>query len=292
MTDIIQVLSENEFRAFKGWIKKQENQNPVFIASFVHPFESKPIDMYAKIYPMTFEDRSIFNEIVAYLLGKVLNIPQPEYACIAFVRIDELIKNDSINFFDTPFGKAIKSQESYPVFCTSKIDKSQTAFEYMIQSNTINYSQILIKEFYTCADYSKVTALDNSIAQIDRHLNNVLRVGKSKFYFIDNDQLVRKYDKSGWLTTDLSPNKKYNNKLYEFAKNNFPAKVFDKLSSAMVHDSLQHTDAWEIVVGEINLWKNRLYQGNVADYDEFIQFLEYRCKNAYIQATSRAQLLL
>lgn len=288
MDNIIQVLSENDFRAFKGWTSKQGNRNPVFIASFAHPYKDKPIDMYAKVYPMTCGDRSIFNEIVGYLMGKVLNIPQPEYACVAFVRIDELIKNDSINFFKTPFGQAIKDEESYPVFCTSKVEKSKTAFEFSLS----RFSEILVREFCSCADYSKTTALDSSIAQIDRHLNNVLRVGKNKFYFIDNDQLVRKYDNSGWLTKDLVPNKKYTNKLYEFAKTNFTPRNFDKLNSSMVEESLKHGKAWESIVDEVNLWKDRLYQGNTADYDEFIEFLEYRCKNAYPQATSRAQLLL
>ena len=59
-----------------------------------------------------------------------------------------------------------------------------------------------------------------------------------------------------------------------------------------MEESLKHSEAWEKIVDEVNLWKDRLYQGNTADYDEFIEFLEYRCKNAYPQATSRAQLLL
>lgn len=172
----IELLAPDNFRTFKTWVSDKHNLNPVFVASFAHPSEKTPIDMYVKIYPMTVEDRSIFNEIVAYLMADALGVPQPQYACIAFIRISEIMQNDTVGFFDTDLGKMMGEYETYPVFCTSKIDKSLTAFEYSIQShNGLPAPTALVAELAACDGFTKAAAMDSTIAHIDRHMNNLLR---------------------------------------------------------------------------------------------------------------------
>jgi hypothetical protein len=289
----IELLPPDNFRTFKTWVSDKGNLNPVFVASFAHPNEKRPVDMYVKIYPMTVEDRSIFNEIVAYLMADALGIPQPQYACIAFIQVAEIMQNDDVDFFDTDFGKMISEYDTYPVFCTSKIDKSLTAFEYTIQANGSSPTPTaLITELAACNGFTKAAAMDSTIAHIDRHMNNLLRTGKNKYFFIDNDQLVIKYQHHGWLVADLDVNKKYNNKLYNFAKKAFNSRQIGKFNSLMIHESQSHAQAWQSICSELEDWKNKIYQQHVADYNDFIAFLSARCVSAHAHTTSRVQLLI
>ena len=44
--------------------------------------------------------------------------------------------------------------------------------------------------------------------------------------------------------------------------------------------------------GELEDWKNKIYQQHVADYNDFIAFLSARCVSAHAHTTSRVQLLI
>lgn len=283
----VKLLDPSSYRNFKAWITNKNNLNPVFVASFKHPNESNLIDMYCKVYSLEATDRSIFNEIVGYLVADALGIPQPEYACIAFIPTVDILQNDHVGFTNTPLGHKFSELKAYPVFCTAKIDKSETAFEYEVSSNK------LIDELVKWPYISKAIAMDNTIAHIDRHLNNLLRTGKSTYHVIDNDQLVVKYADFGWRIIDLDVNKKYTNRLFDIAKQNMTSRDFNNVKSNMIDECHNHTTAIDAISSEVNTWMNDLYSTNdTLDYRTFIEFLVERADSAFEQATSRAELLI
>lgn len=283
----VKLLDPSSYRSFKVWITNQGNLNPVFVASFKHPNEQNLIDMYCKIYPLDPSDRSIFNEIVGYLVADALGIPQPEYACIALIPTKAILQDDVVGFSSTALGQQFLSYDVYPVFCTAKIDKSETAFEYHTRSNK------LISELVKWPYFSKAIAMDSTIAHIDRHVRNLLRTGKSKYHVIDNDQLVIKYESCGWRTIDLDVNKKYTNRLFNIAKENMAITDFNSVKSNMIVECHNHKTAIDTISHEIELWMNDLYSTNDAlDYRAFIEFLVERANGAFAQATSRAELLI
>lgn len=283
----VKLLDPSSYRSFKAWITDQGNLNPVFVASFKHPNEQNLIDMYCKVYPLDSSDRSIFNEIVGYLVADALGIPQPEYACIALVPTKPILKDDTVGFSSTVLGQQFSNYDVYPIFCTAKIDKSETAFEYHTRSNK------LISELVKWPYISKAMAMDSTIAHIDRHVRNLLRTGKSKYHVIDNDQLVIKYDTCGWRTNDLDVDKKYANRLFDIAKENMSIKDFNFIKSNMIVECNSHADAINNINNEIQLWMNDLYSANdTLDYLAFIEFLIGRADSAFEQATSRAELLI
>lgn len=283
---IVRLLDVNCYRNFKGWVTDKNNLNPVFVASFKHPNEAKAIDMYGKIYPLDFADRSLFNEIVGYLMANALGIPQPKYACIALIPTQDIAANDSIGFSNSELGKSFFDNEFYPIFCTSKIDKSETAFEYHTRSKK------LIEELAKWSHIGDTIAMDNTIAHVDRHMGNLLRTGKAKYHVIDNDILVCKYAAYGWLTSDLDVDRKYKNQLFDIAKDYMPQKEFSKIRSSMIHECNKHSNAIVSIDKEVKSWMNSIYDSNSSDYIEFLNFLNKRADNAFEQATSRAELLI
>lgn len=284
---IIKLLEPNDYRNFKAWITDQNNLNPVFVASFKHPNEDGLIDMYCKVYPLEADDRSIFNEIVGYLVADALGIPQPAHACIAFIPTASILENDTVGFANTAIGRQFSNFSVYPVFCTAKIDKSETAFEYHVRS------QKLIDELVKWPYISKAIAMDNTIAHIDRHVRNLLRTGKSKYHIIDNDQLVIKYNNCGWHINDLEVDKKYTNQLFDLSKQFMAPKDFNTIKSNMINECNTHRTAIDSISNEVNVWMNNLYSANdTLDYEVFIEFLVERADSAFAQVTSRADLLI
>lgn len=286
MDRVIQKLDVKQFRNFKSWITDKGNDNPVFVASFRHPMQKKLMDMYVKIYPLDYDDRCIFNEILGYLMANELGIPQPTYACIAMIPTDIVKKNDTIGFCDTPLGKQFLQNSSYPVFCTARIHKNETAFEYHQRTKK------LVAELEKWKFMASTIALDNTIAHIDRHTNNLLRTGRNTYHIIDNGLLVGHYKKHGWKTTDLQAKKLYPNKLYDIAKTCMKEKAFNTINSNMVQMADTHVDAVENILDELRYWTNVLYNQNPNDYNVFIDFLIDRANNAFTFTRTRAELFI
>jgi hypothetical protein len=82
---VIQLLPASQFRTFDGWHDSEDGHlNPVFRASFHHP-EKGLISAYCKVYKPESSNRGLINEIIGFLYGDALNVPQPKHAFIAQV---------------------------------------------------------------------------------------------------------------------------------------------------------------------------------------------------------------
>lgn len=281
---VIKVLAPHSYRSFKGWITETDNVNPVFVASFTHPLEHTPIDMYAKLYSLQPNNRSIFNEIVGYLMADALNLPQPKYACIALIPTEKLKQNIDCNFTDANLEKEIFSNSYYPVFCSSKIDPSETAFQYY--GGVI---ETVVSELSKWSDYGKAMAMDNTICHADRHLNNILRTGTNKYHLIDNGILV---SHNGWSTSDLNPTSQFRNVLLEITSGYMTNKQCKSIKGQAIIACDEHEDAFNKIKDELNYWLNSLYGPHQNDYNNFVHFLAQRVQDAPGILTSKLQMLI
>ncbi|WP_296205694.1 hypothetical protein [Psychrobacter sp. UBA3962] len=280
---VIKILDMSAYRNFKGWVTETNNVNPVFVASFAHPLENSLIDMYAKLYSFVGNNRSVFNEILGYLMADALGLPQPKHACIALLPTDKLKNNLYFKLVDPNLEKEIFSSEVFPVFCTSKINPSQTALQYH------GIAQAVAKELAKWPRYSEALALDNTICHIDRHMNNILRTGVNKYHLIDNGILI---DINGWSVNELNPNSYFINKLLDISKQLMSPKQYNSIKQEAVMACDDHYIALEKITEELKFWINALYGQHQSDYNKFLDFLDQRANNATGLLTSRLQMLI
>lgn len=279
----VKLLDANCYRNFKCWITDVGNVNPVFVASFKHPLESKPIDMYAKIYSLNGADRSIFNEIIGYLMAHALGLPQPKHACIALIPTDKL-RQDILNGSLRPnLDQEVFQREVFPVFCTSKIDKSQTAFQYH------NCVKAVASELAKWPDMGKAVAVDNTIGNTDRHTNNLLRTGINRYHLIDNGILI---NDQGWQISDLKPDKNFINKLLLISEKLMTSTQYRKIKGNAIVACNEHVSALHQIDAELRYWIGALYQHVQNDYNEFLYFVDQRANNAHGLLTSRLQMFI
>ncbi len=283
MSNVIQLLAPNDYRNFKSWVTDVRSVNPVFVSSFKHPSESKPIDMYAKIYSLKGTDRSIFNEIFGYLMAYALGLPQPKHACIALVPTDKLRKNITDGALSNDLNSEVFQYDVFPVFCTSKIDKSKTAFQYS------SLAKDVASELAKWPYMGKTVAVDNTIANIDRHANNLLRTGVSKYHLIDNGMLV---NVNGWQCTDLKPNESFTNHLLRISERDMTPLQAAKITGNAITACDHHADALNSIDAELRYWITNLYKHTQSDYNNFMDFIDYRVNNAHGLLTSRLQLVI
>ncbi|AKI27777.1 hypothetical protein C0134_06190 [Moraxella catarrhalis] len=282
MNHVIRLLQPECFQTFKGWVS-QNNINPVFVASIKPIKNDKLRDVYCKIYPFTNTDRSLFNEIVGYLVAHALKIPQPNHAYIALLETKDILANDHGNL-DVDLKKLMQETEYYPVFCTEKIDKSQTAFDF------INFAPSLTNEIAKWKYLPDTLAMDNTIANTDRHLNNILRTGKNTYHIIDNGRLVAE-DGTPWKVADLDCHKNYTNKLWKYSEQ-YLLKSWKTISSNIMHACSLHPVAVQSITDELDYWVKVLYQEQQMDYNAFTQFLLNRANDSQFYHARRLNILI
>jgi len=289
MSNVIQLLAPNDYRNFKCWVTDVDSVNPVFVSSFKHPAERKPIDMYAKIYSLRGTDRSIFNEILGYLMAHALGLPQPRYACIALVPTVKLRQDIVDGVLSSNLNDEVFQYDVFPVFCTSKIDKSKTPFQYNDLGEGEGKAKAVALELAKWTDMGKAVAVDNTIANIDRHLENLVRTGVNKYHLIDNGILV---NGNGWQSSDLQPNESFTNRLLKFSEEVMTPAQTAKIRGNAITACDDHADALNKISDELRYWISNLYTHTQSDYNNFMDFIDYRVNNAHGLLTSRLQLVI
>lgn len=284
MNKVINLLQPTAFRTFKGWIS-QGNINPVFVASMqINDGKKQALqDVYCKIYPFTDNDRSLFNEIVGYLVANALGIPQPTHAYVALMDINHILNNNLDKRLPDELVSLLQKEQYYPVFCTDKIDKSQTAFDFHGPTPS------LINEMSKWKYLPDTLAMDNTIAHTDRHLNNILRTGVQTYHVIDNGRLATE-DGAPWQASDLDFSRVYSNKLWMFSESRMQ-KSWKVISNNILHACTSHSKAVNLCLEEINFWIKSLYGEQQIDYNSFTDFLLKRANDSEYYHAQRLHLL-
>lgn len=285
MNKVIKLLQPTAFRTFKGWVS-QGNVNPVFVASMSIDNDGNRTlqDVYCKLYPFTDNDRSLFNEIVGYLMANALQIPQPSHAYVVLMRCKDILANNNNHLSDN-WVALLQTEEYYPIFCTTKIDKSQTAFDFH------GLTPSLISEMSQWKYLPNTIAMDNTIAHTDRHLNNILRTGTKAYHIIDNGRLATE-DGTPWQVANLDSCKDYTNKLWIISEQHMQ-KSWKNITSQIMRACTEHPKAVALCLDELNYWIKTLYKEQQMDYNIFItQFLAKRANDSEYHHTKRLNLLI
>lgn len=259
---IIQKIASPGFRGFIAWTDGDDrHQNPVFIASFEHPVEGY-IEAYVKLYPhQNGLNRGLVNEITGYLYGHALQVPQPDHAFLAEIPLNRLRNIDQ----HLPTGHwlhgALKTTNTWPGFCSSRLDGKSAAVHV---PDTEIYA--VREDIAAWGDLPRAVAMDENIAHVDRHFNNLIRLGRKKYAVIDNGRLVNG-NSERWTCDMLDPSALYRNRLSEHVWAHRPA---DETISAMIDFAQRHQAAFATIKQELEYWLRLLLPKEHADFNSFL----------------------
>ncbi len=276
---LIKRLPKDRFKSFIKWMDKSDgHSNPVFVATLQHPDpEVGLVTAYCKIYAHRTGNRSLINEITGYLFAHACGVPQPQNAFIAQIPISKLQDVESI-FGDDHW---LLKNQLYPAFCTTRLD-GKSAAVYFSESD-----KYLMEDISKWPDLPRTVALDENIAHTDRHLNNLMRIGRRKYAAIDNGRLVCE-DNDSWTTDMLLPKKLYRNRLSEKIWNHKPNK--NVISHILLH-AKDHEMAIDHIKDELLYW-SKMFIPEPLERNAFQDFLEQRTKMISTLIAQRYQSLV
>jgi len=224
------------------------------------------VTVCVKFYPgENGANRGIVNEITGWLISKALKIPQPERAYLVQVPMAQ------IPLPKAPWLKTVRREaKHYWAFATLKMPAESAAIKF----DRVDIP-LLVDDIKTWASLPHAVALDEHIANTDRHLNNLLRLGSGNYALIDNGRLAVEGHQANWVLTDLDANRRYTNQLSQTwlgpeCRNNANA-------NHAIAASDSHPDALAVVQEELQEWWKRLIP-DPGDRAAFSHFVEERSR--------------
>lgn len=277
---IIQKVRGQGFRQFIEWVGGDDGHlNPVFIATFAHPTAGH-IEAFCKLYPYrNGKDRGLVNEITGYLFGRALEVPQPDHAFLANIPI-KYLRDTAVRLGQNHWLNSLDTGSEYPAFCTSRLD-GKSAAVHLPQAEI----PLLLEDVAGWINLPKAVALDENIAHADRHLNNLIRLGRKRYAVIDNGRLVNP-DGEWWSCDMLESYRLYRNRLSEHVWNHAPS---DDEISKLIMFATQHANAYNEIADELAYWLKLLLP---QDHTEFEQFLRERATDMEWLVKSRYNRLV
>lgn len=274
---VISKIRKEGYLSFIEWAPGNDgHQEFVHIASFLHPVHG-PCEAYVKLYPNdSGANRGLVNEITGYLCAHALGVPQPEIAFVASIPLKQL-RNPR-----RWLAEARKKHETWPAFCTKRLDGKSAALR--VPNSEMG---AVIADVSAWSKIADAIALDENIAHTDRHLNNLLRIGRRNYALIDNGRLATTTDNPNWTLPDLNSGKLYRHRLSERIWNHTPD---DETISRILDAATNHYPALEIVRDELNYWCDLLLTDN--DKDAFSAFIAQRTQNIEALLRKRYHRLL
>lgn len=261
-TRLIRILEPSAYRGMLHWVDPGDGHvSDVHVARYsVGPETS--VEAYSKIYP--YDDgmnRGMVNEITGYLVCHALGIPQPARAFVAFIPLRQICTPDA-----SPMIQALAEQvEHYPAFCTQRLDGKSAA--YRLPNIALPG---LIKDVQGWSKLPAAMAVDDQIANVDRHLNNLIRTGKNSFAVIDNGILAAapRQGVHHWTVEHLDALALFRNRLCEHL---FEGNPPNKTVSATLGVAQNCAPAVDSVIDELEFWWGKLLTGE--DYEKFRAFI-------------------
>ena len=280
---IIKIVPVDHFVKFDGWVSAElKNINPVFQAAIRHPILGI-IQTHCKLYPQGETERGLINEIIGYLYAHALNVPQPQTAFLAQIPRKHIANT---NKFGKDHWLNQNNDLNLIAFCTASLTGKTAAMSYNIQDQ--HHVQILLDELIHWNDCPNTIALDENIAHVDRHLNNLIRLNRNSFAVIDNGILASEHS-SNWTVSELDADKRYRNRLSE----NIDMVNSDQSSPVKKRSiiaSERHRVAFAQVLDEMTYWTNCLLTEK--EGKAFTQFLIQRTENTTWILTQRYEQLI
>jgi len=151
----------------------------------------------------------------------------------------------------------------YLAFCTAAVD-GVSAFQSLGDRD----SALLRQDILKWADLPRVLAFDDGIANIDRHYNNLIRVGKHRYTLIDHGQLIAPL--GNWTCDNLEPHGLYRHRLLELLYPN--GEIPEKVRSAVLLEASKLREALSRVEVDLKYWLSRFLPPDEATaYEVFLR---------------------
>ena len=175
-------------------------------------------------------------------------------------------------------------RDSWPAFCTQRLDGKSAAIHLNGLGENIKG---LCQEVAHWDGLSNAIALDENIAHVDRHLNNLIRLGKRRFAMIDNGRLINEYA-DFWDTSMLEPTRLYSNKLsYAACKDEPP----EGMATQILQVAHQHEQSGlQAIREELEFWFTHLLPKE--EREAFSDFLDKRTEELTWLLRKRYKILI
>jgi hypothetical protein len=212
MTYTLRFLSATRFSGFLRWLpgegkgSDEAGREATAIIQIHHPGLPTARPFYAKFYPdLAGRSRALANEVAGYVLADRWALPQPAPACILRAPLNKL------DLKTLPkrhaWLKAIaKERTDYPAFCTLEINAPTPYHHFGAKAHNA-----MMGDVRRWKDALKTLTFDDIVANLDRHLNNLLRTGEARYALIDHGRLV--VADGHWQKEHLDPALAANNRL-------------------------------------------------------------------------------
>jgi len=256
----IRVIESQDWRGFVSWNTGSGNLEAVCDATIYDSFAEKDCPVCVKFYPP--DSRGIVNEVTGWLMADALKLPQPQAAYLIHVPLSSLAQPLPDWMRQIKRDKA----QHYWAFASARIDAQNAAKAFPKRPDK------MIGDILRWESLFGAVALDEHIANTDRHLNNLLRLGKGQYALIDNGRLAVENTEKDWQIERLDPNRNFRNTLSERCWQDKPDRA---TASAVIAEGVRHPDALGTVRDELEAWWRDLIFDD-ADRDAFRSFITER----------------
>lgn len=259
--------------------KKNDPISNVLTGSLL--LNNQPHSVYFKFYSLQKGNRGLLNEVLGYLYGTVSNIPQPEFAGVAFVPTK--ILRPFYQLLTKEMQKDVDQEEVLPAFFTTAV--TNTHYEF----HTLN--DWLRNQILKWKDFNKAVVFDEVIANTDRYPHNLIHTGNNLFCLIDNGFLATEDNTNpNWSYSSLQPHLNYSNQLASINQKEIESNVRKGNRFILVAEDyfLSH----QHLLPEMMFWIDHFAtDNNKKDWQSFLDFLQWRTDNVNELISNRYGLL-
>lgn len=265
------------------WVNASEgNTCPVVHSRFKREGATE-VDAYAKLMHLHQPSGRIelINEITGWLLPKACGLPVAQSAFVAAIRAGDLPPDLLATLHNTT------AQDVLYFFCTEEVSQSQ--------ARGIVPTETLIEEQAKWLHSHATLALDEWLANADRHVGNLVRRGKDDFVLIDHGRLLARSPVPPWWSQgELAAlqDARFDNLLhhhtYVYRNINHPKAVAAGFEDCTQKAQLQ-ADAMRRALFEIAYWCSKIAPGHSSDW---LAFLVSRVQNARQLLADRFRILI
>jgi len=247
---VIEIVPARAYLAFLNWADAAAGHvECVHVAQIHHPTWGG-VKAYVKAYPPDECGlKGMVNEIAGYLVAHACDLPRSQFAFVAAVPLERLADGGPTWIRDlVDRARARRETAAYPAFCTSAIDGVSA-----LVSLGDRDSELLRQDLLKWRDLPRALAFDDGIANVDRHGNNLLRLGKQKYALIDHGRLVAPL--GNWSVDQLDSNELYTHRLLSFLYGD--KEVPENISSAALMEAQRVSAAPAKIKKELQYWLER-----------------------------------
>jgi len=174
----IEILTEH---AYRGYLEPVNDHGlaPIHIARVCFS-DGVTRRAYVKLY--SGNTREFVNEITGHLLAAATGLRVPEHAAIVMVPINAIP--------DPPPWARRQRADTLPCWCTADMASPSIKMHFHLHPGvTPAQLQPVIDELRKSSETPAILALDDWIANVDRNLGNLLRLGKNTYVLIDHGRI-------------------------------------------------------------------------------------------------------